>query len=346
MTPRAPPLAPIRVRVAAAAAVLAALGAFPARARADDLSTAEVLFREARELIARGSYAAACPKLEESQRLEPAAGTEFNLARCYELVGLVASAWGAYVDVASVTHASGQFDREARARERVAAVEPRLSFVTVSMRAASDQARLTRDGVEMAPAQLEVAIPVDPGEHVLHASAPGKHDWETRFRIDHDAQRVAVEVPPLEDLPPPEPAPPAAPTPSVAVAPPPPEARSVPASPRGQRIVAASLLGASAIALGFGAYFGIDKLTLASRAWKECPNGSCTSLAGNTTVHDSNTAGEWATGWFIGCGVLAAAAAVVWFTAPKPAPATRSAFVIAPTMSATGAGFTLRGEFD
>jgi hypothetical protein len=339
-------------RVPAAATLLAALAvlaALPVRARAEDLSAAEVLFREARELLTRGSYAAACQKLEQSQRLEPAPGTEFNLARCYELMGLFASAWGAYVDVASVTHASGQFEREARARERVAAVEPRLSFVTVSMRAPSDRAHLTRDGIEMAPAQLEVAIPVDPGEHVLHASAPGKRDWEARFRIDRDAQRVAVEIPPLEDLPPAEAPPPAALPAPVVVAAPPSEARNAPPSPRGQHIAAASILGAGLITLGVGAYFGIEKVTLASRAWNECPQQPCSQTA-QATISQSNTAGDWATGWFIGAGVLTGAAGIVWFTAPKPAAsparAPRSAFVVSPTMSPSSAGLSLRGEFE
>jgi hypothetical protein len=317
---------------------------FPPPACADDVSTAEVLFREGRELMARHAYADACPKLEESQRLDPAPGTEFNLARCYELIGRLASAWGAYVEVANVTHAAGQFDREASARERVAVVEPRLSFVTVTMRTPPAGVALTRDGLAMAAAQLEVAIPIDPGEHVLRASAPGKREWETRFRVDRDGQRLNVEVPPLDDEPPPEPvASPSSPPPAT---PPSPEIRVAAASPNGERIAAVALLGASAIALGIGTYFGIDKITLASRAWTECKVSPCMSPDGLKTISDSNTAGDWATGSFIAFGTLAAAAGILWFTAPKPAPRSPTALTVSPAIGPSGAALTLGGGFD
>jgi hypothetical protein len=322
------------------------MAAFSPPARADDVSTAEVLFREARELMARHAYADACPKLEESQRLDAAPGTEFNLARCYELIGRLASAWGAYVEVANVTHAAGQFDREASARERVAAVEPRLSFVTVTMRAPPAGVALTRDGVEMALAQLAVAIPIDPGEHVLRARAPGKRDWEARFRVDHDGQRLSVEVPLLDDEPLPEPVTPATPPSPPPTAPSAADTRSAAASPNGERIAAGVVLGASAIALGLGTYFAIEKVTLASRAWTECKDSPCTNSAGLNTIKDSNTAGDWATGSFIAFGTLAAAAGVLWFTAPKPAPRSSAAFTVSPAIAPSGAALTLRGSFD
>src|SRR4051794_22044859 len=107
---------PVRVCLATAATLLC-LGRVTI-ARAGEPTRAEALFRDARDLLARGEFEAACPKLEESQRLDPAPGTEFNLARCYELTGRLASAWGAYADVAAITHAAGQSEREAHARER------------------------------------------------------------------------------------------------------------------------------------------------------------------------------------------------------------------------------------
>jgi hypothetical protein len=324
----------------------AVLAASAGNAHAAEPSTAEVLFREARELIARGDYAAACPKLEESQRLDPAPGTEFNLARCYELTGRIASAWGSYLDVANVTHAAGQSDREARARERVAAIEPRLSFVTVKMQKATEGAHLTRDGADVALAQLDVAIPIDPGEHVLRALAPLKRVWETHFRIDGDAQRLTVEVPPLEDEPAPAEAATALPVPPTVAPPSDREGRAGAANapPNPQRIVAVSLLGASAVALGVGVYFGITKISLASRARSDCQTDPCTSPSGIQAIESSNSAGDWSTGAFVSFGVLAAAAGVLWFTAPKHAPLRTVG--VTPMMTASGAGLVFRGEWE
>jgi len=76
-------------RVVAAAAALVAMGG---DARAADAPAAQALFDEAKRAMADGRWAEACPKLEESERLDPSIGTAFNLARCYEHVGRIASA--------------------------------------------------------------------------------------------------------------------------------------------------------------------------------------------------------------------------------------------------------------
>ncbi len=63
---------------------LAALGAFTlfaasASANQRDPAAAEALFRSGRVAIEKGDYASACPKFEESSRLDPAVGTTCNL---------------------------------------------------------------------------------------------------------------------------------------------------------------------------------------------------------------------------------------------------------------------------
>src|SRR3954467_7016553 len=74
--------------------------AFPRAAHADatlaDKAAAQSLFDQGRSLMTKGQYAQACPKLAESQRLDPGLGTQFNLADCYEHLGQTASAWAGF----------------------------------------------------------------------------------------------------------------------------------------------------------------------------------------------------------------------------------------------------------
>src|SRR5688572_23072963 len=93
-------------------------------ARADDASDARSLFDEGRRLLAAGKVEEACARLEASFRLDPGAGTKFNLALCYERAGRLASAWAAYNEVASMTQARGETDRAEVARNRAVVLVP------------------------------------------------------------------------------------------------------------------------------------------------------------------------------------------------------------------------------
>src|SRR6185436_13105064 len=89
-----------------------------------DSAAARALFTEGRQLMSAEKYAEACPKLEESLRLDPGMGTRFNLAHCWEKIGRSASAWAMFLDVAAAARAAGQQQRDTAAKERAAALEP------------------------------------------------------------------------------------------------------------------------------------------------------------------------------------------------------------------------------
>src|SRR5262245_38471557 len=116
--------------------LLGGLAAAPgARAESvpDATAPAEALFQEGRSLLIAGKVDEACPKPEESQRLDPAAGTLLALALCHERQGKLAKAWAEFVDIEGRSRRDGRADREQMARQRAEALRPRLSTLTLRL---------------------------------------------------------------------------------------------------------------------------------------------------------------------------------------------------------------------
>jgi hypothetical protein len=171
--------------------------AAPARA-ADpsvaDKSLAQSLFDEGRRLMDAGNYAEACPRFADSQRLDPGGGTVLNLALCYERSGKLALAYATFNDAVSLAIAEHRPERETFARDRIAAIAPRLPHLTVRVGAAAG-ARVSLDGSDLPASAWGVLVPVDPGRHTLVASAPGREPFETAVTLaEGETREVPIEL--------------------------------------------------------------------------------------------------------------------------------------------------------
>jgi hypothetical protein len=85
-------------------------------AHAQNPAAAEALFEQARSAMAAGSYDIACARFRDSDKLDPAVGTRFNLADCEEKRGRVATAWSLFRGVLS--ELAEDDDRRPIAQER------------------------------------------------------------------------------------------------------------------------------------------------------------------------------------------------------------------------------------
>jgi hypothetical protein len=213
------------------AALLAVARAAPAQVSASDSASAEALYDEALRLMEQKQYAEACPKLEESQRLDPGVGTELYLGHCYEQLGKLASAWATFKDAAYAASNSGQKDREKVAQDRADAIKPNLAYINVRV-AEPDMPGLEvqRDGQVVRAAAWGVPVPVDPGEHRIQAKRPNAEPWSALVNVPPGPGTVEVQVPPLKPLEAPvvAPAPPVAPPPRPAAPAEPSQADSYP----------------------------------------------------------------------------------------------------------------------
>src|SRR5689334_8638295 len=124
---------------------------------AGDKATAEALFSDGRRLMAQSNYREACPKFEASLKLDPGVGAMLNLADCYEKNGQTASAWAEFREASSAARAAGSKDREDLARQRAAALEPKLARLTIVI--TKPPARVTRDGAAVDNAVFGTAVP-------------------------------------------------------------------------------------------------------------------------------------------------------------------------------------------
>ncbi|MFO0659473.1 MAG: tetratricopeptide repeat protein [Polyangiaceae bacterium] len=163
-----------------------------------DPAAADALFREARALLKQKKYEQACPKLAESYRLDPAAGTLFNLAQCEEARGRTATAgerWQGLIDQLTTTGKLTD-ERLKVAREHVAALGPKIPKLELKIKTgAPPETVVLRDGVELRGASLGTSLPVDPGEHVVLVRAAYRKDVEKRITLK-DGESKSLELEP------------------------------------------------------------------------------------------------------------------------------------------------------
>ena len=273
------------------------------RANADEgAQSAESLFQQARALVEKGDYAAACPALEASQKLEPAVGTQFNLADCYEHVGRTASAYALFNQVARIARSAGKFEREKSAKERATALEPKLARVRLDVKAAAPGLEIRVDDVLVEKASWAEPFPIDPGEHHVTATAPSHRAWESTL-LGQARLLVVVNVPALVD--------------TTVRAPP----AVVIAAPSSQRTIAIVTGAVGITSVLAGAVAGVVALSNRATGMRECPKDRysfrCPTEEGTSAWNTASTAGNVSTVAFIAGGVFLAGAAVLWFTTPS-----------------------------
>jgi len=164
-----------------------------------DRALAEALYDEGRRLMAEGQIAPACAKLEESQRLDPATGTLLNLAACREREGRIATAWMLFKDAAAAARRDGRQDRVEYADGKVAELDPRVSRLTIEVPAASatEGLEIRLDGVVVRSVAWGIPTPVDGGQHVVEATAPGREPFRAEVVIAAEGGNERLAVPAL-----------------------------------------------------------------------------------------------------------------------------------------------------
>ena len=208
--------------------------------------------------------------------MDPGAGTELNLADCYEHAGQLARAWvtfkSAGADARRTARPRWGVIADARA-DKLERVVPRI-VVRVEAQRGGEGVAITLDGQTIASDAAGSPIPLDPGDHHVIAAIAGRVPFETSLSLA-SGDNVTVVVPPLDPLPIPgrEPSPPAAP----------PRAN-------GARIAGISAGAAGLVGIGVGIVFGLEALDKNAQAANACPTNQCASQGPVDLTNEARTA--------------------------------------------------------
>jgi hypothetical protein len=326
-----------------------------------DKSVAAELFKEGRALLEQGRIGPACRKLEESQRIDPGGGTLLNLALCHEREGRTATAWVEFTEALGIAKRDGRPQRIEFARAHLTQLEPALSRLYIEVPSAADlpDLEIKRDGSVLGRAAWASPVPVDPGDHVIEASAAGKLPWKQSVVVGLKADTRTVVIPSLEDAPPQENAPVqlAAPVTTTVSsrAPASPDVSSPPARPtrdRPQEGSSVAGLAAAWIAMGLGVaasgvatYFALHAVSLKSEADRNCAKETCSAL-GAAQNSDAIKSANFATIGF-GVGALGVGLGTILFITRAASHGDSSAADRAPAPILTGCDMSVgpgRGE--
>jgi serine/threonine-protein kinase len=238
---------------------------------------AESLYLDGKRLLDEKKYAEACPKLAESERLEPAGGTELALALCYDEWGKIASAWAAYRDALASARKAGRKDREKASQDAITRLEPLLPKLTVRVApeaAALDGIEVKRDGVVLGKIAWGTPIPVDPGEVRVEALAPGYLPFKASVTVVGPKDEKTLLVPPLQRVEAPRTT--ASAAASAAPSPDPPPSVEPPSQGSSLRKpLGYTSLGLGVVGLGLGVYLGSRFFSKKSDADAICPGSTC-----------------------------------------------------------------------
>jgi hypothetical protein len=305
---------------------------------------ADDLFKQGKKLMAEKKYAEACPKLEQSFKLDPGIGGELNLGKCYEEWGKLGKAYRAYTGALKKAQ-DGNDARAAKIKQLVAGLEPVVPRLVIHIPADADTAGLqvAIDGVSVSIDDLANPQLVDPGpksvEYALGSGArkqkivpverggtseitlelpksktkPDDHDHEVGEKPKHDA----VDVPVTADN-----------------------------TGHDQRVAGIAVGSVGVVGIVIGSYLALS----ARSKYNDALSTHCMDMTnacdaqGLTDTHDARSRANAASIVF-GIGAAATiAGVVVYVLAPSAVSSGEHAFYLTPVVHGDGAGFAFGGR--
>jgi hypothetical protein len=284
-----------------------------------DTTEAGRVFLQGRDLVKLGRFDEACALFARSYELDPALGTAVNLADCLERQGHLQRAWELF-DVVARNSQNVQ-SRARLARQRADALQARLAIVVITLHDPATPGLSVRIGERQMTPAPEIRDLIEPSDVELVATVPGRSTFRTMLHAVAGAT-VSADIPafaPLHDAP------------------------GATSRRRSRVYLAGAIGGAGAISLGTALGLAISARRINASAFDhDCVHSGagvvCTGN-GRATIDRAGARADLATVFTIAGGLLVAAGAVVYVTAP------RDAVQIAPIATSRALGFGVAGRF-
>ena len=300
-----------------------ALAASSAHAAPGDVEVraARQLFVDAEKDEDGGRWADALVKLRRVAQVKLTAGIHYHLALCEEHLGQLAAALDEYTSADTQARAENAQDVLRLVGKRLADLGPRVPRLTIRLVPAVADATVTLDGARLSPAMFGTALPVDPGEHRIEATAPNRPPISRTVTM-RERDQTAIDLPLAEPSPTPLPAPVASqpgtdtpPAPSPAPLP-----AEAPVASTGPSRTGALLATAGAVVLAGG---GVAAFLAAggarTRGVSQCATivsnspDACDSEKNGVRAWDFTAAGAW-----LGAAGVSALAVILWARPSSP----------------------------
>ena len=351
---------------AAGMAVLSlSLGAWAQPDASENVKRAEELYKEGRDALERGDATGACAKFAESWAANERVTTLVQLASCREDRGAFLDARARYraaLERADELEAGRRESLRHLVEERLRGLDARMPTVRLTLPEPFPGMEISLDGAGAVAAGM--AIGVDPGRHVVVATAPGCERFERAIEaregetveVEVRLVRVAATPPPSSTVPPT--GSPTRPSPMTSDVQPPAEATGsdagVAAVPVWAWLTAGAGLALGGVAIGFE----VDSRDAVATIEERCGASRVCTQPELYEPSDDNARKNRGYALFVGLGVagvtaLGAGIAGIVFgatearSAPDAAEPTAGGVTasIAPLVRDDGAGLALAGRF-
>lgn len=185
-------------------------GVAPLRAQRGDDPSLDRFDRGLKAMQAK-NYAEGCRLLQASLRMKRRPGTLFTLAECLAGWGRIAKAVQRYEEYLSwyqempPTVQQDQGERPGLSKKQIDLLKPQIPLLTIRLAPGTPSGSIVwLDGDIVIRLLLNYPLPIDPGEHLVTAQAPGGPIAEEKVVLGRsESKTITIKVPELPPPPPP-----------------------------------------------------------------------------------------------------------------------------------------------